>query len=582
MIVSALFSSVMLTSGILLAGLAGIGTVAFVVYLVRQANLSGRREGSRDSQVELARLSERVNALNGDLTAARTEIVAKNSRFEALQLELDAARHDRVKFEERATRTLSLEKELASCQSVISTLREDQAKLNATLAEQKGSYEYVTRQLNEVGTQRTADQERTRTLYTQLQEQAGQVSSLKVQVERTAELEAQLKESEDRWERLGEELTRIKSELAQTSTTLNLERSQSEEKLTLLTNARETLSAQFRSLASDILEEKSKRFTELNKVNLDQVLTPLEKQLQEFQARIEHFHTHDNTDRAKLTAQIENLHKLNRQLSDDAQNLASALKGSTKTQGNWGELILERVLELSGLRKGIEYELRGNRNREDGTQGQPDVVVHMPDQKQLVIDAKVSLNAYTEYTLADTDETRQAALARHIHSVRTHIKGLSAKNYHALDGLESLDFVIMFVPIEPAFALAVGQDNKLWEEAWNKNVLLVSPTMLFFVVRTINYLWNQEKQNRSVQEIAKRGAELYDKLVGFVDEFKEIGKKLDQAKAAHSEAFGRFSTGRGNAIWQANQLRELGVKPSKLFPADLTADAIDSIPVSST
>jgi DNA recombination protein RmuC len=206
----------------------------------------------------------------------------------------------------------------------------------------------------------------------------------------------------------------------------------------------------------------------------------------------------------------------------------------------------------------------------------------MPDQKHLVIDSKVSLNAYTEYTLADSDEGRQAALARHIQSVRTHVKGLYAKKYHVLEGLESLDFVIMFVPIEPAFALAVGQDNKLWEEAWSKNVLLVSPTMLFFVVRTINYLWNQEKQNRNVQEIAKRGAELYDKLVGFVDEFKDIGKKLEQAKSAYTSALGRFSTGKGNAIWQAEQLREFGVKPTKLLPPDLSADAIDSISVPSS
>jgi DNA recombination protein RmuC len=569
-------------SGIFAVGLAVIVVVAFLIFFASQSKLMGRREGSRESQVELARLTERVTSLNGDLTGARTEINAKNSKLETFQRELDATRGDRAKFEERAGRASSLEKELSSCQALVSSLREDQAKSGASLAEQRSGFEYVTRQLKEAGQQREADQERTRTLYAQFQDQVAQISTLRAQAERVGDLEAQLKESEDRSRQVGEELSRVRSSLAQTSTTLDMERSQTGEKLALLTNARDELSNQFRSLASDILEDKSARFTELNKVNIGQVLSPLEKQLQEFRARIETVHSHDNTDRAKLAAQLESLHKLNQQLSDDAQSLASALKGSTKTQGNWGELILERVLELSGLRKGIEYELRGNRDREDGSQGQPDVVVHMPDQKHLVIDAKVSLNAYTEYTLAETDETRQAALARHILSVRTHIKGLSAKKYQALDGMESLDFVIMFVPIEPAFALAVGQDNKLWEEAWNKNVLLVSPSMLFFVVRTINYLWNQEKQNRSVQEIAKRGAELYDKLVGFVDEFKDIGKKLDQAKGAYTNAFGRFSTGKGNAIWQAEQLRELGVKPSKLMPSELSGEAIESIPVPST
>jgi DNA recombination protein RmuC len=568
----------MTTMGIFAAGFAGLVVIVFVVYLVRQAKIAG----SRESQVELVRLSERVTAITGELATARSEIGAKNSKIDTFQRELGAARDDRAKFEERATRAAALEKELASTQSLVTTLREEQAKLGATLAEQRNGFEYVTKQLTEAGTQREADQERTRELHLKSQQHVAQISALQAQVERMGELERQLKESDDRWQRLGEELSRVKSDLAQASVTLEMERSQAGEKLTLLTNAREELSTQFRALAGDILEEKSKRFTELNKVNLDQILVPLKEKLQDFQTKVEDFHGRDSTDRAKLSAQLQQLHNLNKQLSDDAQNLASALKGSTKTQGNWGELILERVLELSGLRKGIEYELRGNRDRGDGTTGQPDVVVHMPDQKQLVIDAKVSLNAYTEYTLAETDEARQAALARHIHSVRTHIKGLSAKNYHALDGLESLDFVVMFVPIEPAFALAVGQDNKLWEEAWNKNVLLVSPSMLFFVVRTINYLWNQEKQNRSVQEIAKRGAELYDKLVGFVDEFKEIGKKLDQAKSAYDDAFGKFRTGKGNAIWQAHQLRELGVKPSKLLPPDLTAEAIESIPVHST
>jgi DNA recombination protein RmuC len=569
-------------SGILAVGLVVVVVVALLIFFVRQSKLTGRREGSRESQVEIARLTERVTSLNGDLTNARTEMSARNSKLETLQRELDAARGDRAKFEERAGRAASLEKELGSCQLLVSSLREDQAKSGASLAEQRSGFEYVTRQLKEAGQQREVDQDRTRTLYAQFQDQVAQISTLRAQAERVGDIEAQLKDSESRSRQLGEELSRVRSSLAQTSTTLDMERSQTAEKLALLANARDELSNQFRSLASDILEEKSARFTELNKVNIGQVLSPLEKQLQEFRARIETVHSHDNTDRAKLAAQLESLHKLNQQLSDDAQSLASALKGSTKTQGNWGELILERVLELSGLRKGIEYELRGNRDREDGSQGQPDVVVHMPDQRHLVIDAKVSLNAYTEYTLAETDETRQAALARHILSVRMHIKGLSAKKYQALEGLESLDFVIMFVPIEPAFALAVGQDNKLWEEAWNKNVLLVSPSMLFFVVRTINYLWNQEKQNRSVQEIAKRGAELYDKLVGFVDEFKDIGKKLDQAKGAYTNAFGRFSTGKGNAIWQAEQLRELGVKPSKLMLSELSGEAIESIPVSST
>jgi DNA recombination protein RmuC len=284
----------------------------------------------------------------------------------------------------------------------------------------------------------------------------------------------------------------------------------------------------------------------------------------------------ESNSRSKLSAQVQQLHDLNQQLSQDANNLTSALKGSSKTQGNWGELILERVLELSGLRKGYEYELRETREREDGSRGQPDAIVHMPDQKHLVIDAKVSLTAYSDYTLAENDANRQNSVGRHVSSVRSHIKGLSEKNYHVLYGLKSLDCVIMFVPIEPAFMLAIGHDSKLWEEAWNKNVLLVSPSTLFFVVRTVAHLWRQEQQNRNVQDIAKRGAELYDKLVGFVEEFKDIGKKLDQAKGCYENARARLSTGRGSAIWQAEQLRDLGIKPSKSLPPELTEQSIDT------
>jgi DNA recombination protein RmuC len=245
------------------------------------------------------------------------------------------------------------------------------------------------------------------------------------------------------------------------------------------------------------------------------------------------------------------------------------LKGQAKTQGTWGELILERVLETSGLSKGIHYEAQASHARDDGSRAQPDVVIRLPEGRHLVVDAKASLLAYDEYVNADSDLAREVALKRHLESVRGHIKGLSGKNYQELYQLKSLDFVLMFVPVEPAFMLAISHDSELWQDAWAKNVLLVSPSTFLFVVRTVAHLWRQEQQNRNAQDIAKRGGELYDKLVGFVGDLDAVGLRLNQAKDSYDKAYGKFTAGRGNVIRQAERLKELGVKPSKMQPQDL-------------
>jgi len=266
---------------------------------------------------------------------------------------------------------------------------------------------------------------------------------------------------------------------------------------------------------------------------------------------------------------------LNRQLSDDAHNLTRALKGSSKTQGNWGEMILEKILESSGLRKGHEYDVQESHTREDGSRAQPDVIIHLPEERHIIVDAKVSLNAYEEYVNAEDDAGRDVAFKRHLASVRGHIRELSDKNYHDIHGVKSLDFVLMFIPVEPAFMLAISQDNEMWQDAWKKNVLLVSPSTLLFVVRTVAHLWRQEQQNRNAQEIARRGAELYDKLVGFVEDLKGIGSRLKQTQNEYDKAYGKFVDGRGNVIRQAEMLKSLGVKPSKSMPTDVLDTAIE-------
>jgi DNA recombination protein RmuC len=350
------------------------------------------------------------------------------------------------------------------------------------------------------------------------------------------------------------------------------ERKHAAQQLALVNEAKEEMAARFKNLANEILEEKSKKFTTQNEVNLKQVLDPIKTKLSEFQSTVERVYVTESKDRSALAQQVTDLTHLNQQLSKQAHDLTTALKGSVKTQGNWGELLLERILEGAGLREGQEYELRGNYTHTDGSRGQPDVVINLPENKHIVVDSKVSLVAYSDYMNAQTDSQREDALVRHISSLRAHIKGLSGKNYQDLLEINSPDFVLMFIPIEAAFSLAISKDEDLWQDAYKKNVLLVSPVNLLFVLRTVSNLWNAEVQRQYVSDIVKRGAELYDKFAGFVESMQDIGYRLDQAQASYSEAMGRLKNGRGNLLRQAEQLKEYGIKPKKSLPEQLLDD----------
>lgn len=394
--------------------------------------------------------------------------------------------------------------------------------------------------------------------------------------ERQRALQAESGQWQERLRQSEQELSSVRAALAQAreqlagrDAELQAERAQSVEKLNLLQDARGQLTHQFQTLAQEILEEKSKRFSEQNQTALGQLLEPLKSRLQEFQGKVETTHLRDTSDRSALSEQVRQLMSLNQELNQRATDLARALTTQNKTQGNWGELVLERVLEGSGLRKGQEYEVQESHTREDGSRAQPDVVIHLPEGRHLVIDAKMSLNAYMDYANATDDVIRDAAVKRHLDSVRAHIKGLSDKNYQDLYALNSLDFVLMFIPVEPAFMLATTQDSDLWQDAWKRNVLLVSPSTLLFVVRTVAHLWRQEQQTRNAQDIAQRGAELYDKFVGFVTDLDMVGMRLQQASKAFDDTQKKLSTGRGSLVRQAEMLRDLGIKPTKQMPASV-------------
>jgi len=374
---------------------------------------------------------------------------------------------------------------------------------------------------------------------------------------------------------LAKALGQAREQVARLETSLELERSSAQEKMTLLQEAKDQLRQQFQVLAQDILEEKSKRFSEQNQTALGQILEPLRARIQEFQGKVETAYVNDSKDRSALAEQVKNLVSMNQQLSERASDLTRALTSQNKAQGNWGELILERVLETSGLRKGQEYSVQESHQREDGSRVQPDVVLHLPEQRHLIIDAKMSLNAYMDYVNAADDIVREGARKRHIDSVRAHIKGLAEKNYQDLYGSGSPDFVLMFVPVESAFMLAITEDNALWQDAWQRNILLVSPSTLLFVVRTVAQLWRQEQQTRNAQEIAKRGAALYDKFVGFVSDMDGLGQRLQQANKAYDDSVKKLSSGNGSLVRQAEMLKELGVKPSKRVPDHHLPEADD-------
>ena len=356
---------------------------------------------------------------------------------------------------------------------------------------------------------------------------------------------------------------------------LDSERKQGLGRIESLNEAKEALTSQFKNLANEILEDKSKRFTEQNAANLDALLKPLQTKLTEFKEQVSNSYGNEARERFALKSEIERLANLNLRMSDETRSLTQALKGDSKVQGNWGELVLESILESSGLRKGEEYLVQDSHTLTDGSRLQPDVVVKLPEGRSLVVDSKVSITAYARHAETTDPLVAEQELAAHIQSLRQHIQGLSGKNYSALYGLGSVDFVLMFVPIEPAFLLALKTAPNLYQEALAKNIVLVCPSTLMATLRTVAHLWRQDQQNRNALEIAKQCGTLYDKFVGFVDDLEKLGQRLDQAQSSYHDAFNKLKTGKGNLIRTAEKVRELGVKPSKAIAAPLL-DSADS------
>ena len=382
-----------------------------------------------------------------------------------------------------------------------------------------------------------------------------------------------LDERNQQCECLQEQLTRANILTAQLQARLEEQQKHGAEKLKLLQDAEIQLKLQFENLANQIFEAKTKQFKEQNNSSLNEIVSPLKEQLGDFKKRIEHVYEHETRDRVTLREEISQLRQDTQKMNQEALNLTRALKGDNKTQGNWGEMILEKVLEESGLRKGIEYDPQGAFRNDDNSLFKPDVIIRLPGDKDVVVDSKVSLVAYERYCSTEDDDERIKALKEHTLAVRQHIKGLSEKDYSSLKGLRSLDFVLLFMPIEAAFMAAFQADEKVFADAFEHKIIVVTPTTLLATLRTIENIWRYERRNENARIIAEKAGSLYDKIRGFVEDLDKLGNQLSTVNKTYTGVMGKLTQGQGNLIRQANSFVELGVKVKKAIPKNISEQA---------
>lgn len=397
-----------------------------------------------------------------------------------------------------------------------------------------------------------------------------QINSLKIEAGKLAEriklfeedkasLLNDLKNEREKSEKLNSENSSLKTDYANLQTKLSEQKSEIEK-------LQEKFAKEFENLANKIFEEKGNKFSEQNKEKLSEILNPLKEKISDFEKKVEETNKESIKGHASLKEQLQMLKEMNQQITQEAKNLTTALKGQSKTQGNWGEFILESILEKSGLVKGREYVVQESLTTESGKRYQPDVIINLPENKSIIIDSKVSLVGYEKFVSEEDEHQKQLGLREHINSIRSHLKNLSGKNYQNLYQLESLDFVLMFMPIEPAFAIAVQSDPSIFTDAFEQNIVIVSPSTLLATLRTISSIWRQENQNKNAIEIARQAGSLYDKFVNFYNDLLDVGKKLDSAKDSYEGAMNKIHDGRGNLISSVEKIKKLKAKTTKSLP----------------
>ncbi|MEQ1583646.1 MAG: DNA recombination protein RmuC [Candidatus Nitrotoga sp.] len=515
--------------------LIGLLVGAGIAWLILHARISAAEFRIKsESQVEIATLNARLIASQEEAKHLDAQLANLQEQANLLRDQLADAGNECAQLAERAGRVPTLEADLVKTNQEIT-------KLNQSIAD--------------------------------IREKVGTVNStIKSQAEHIVQLQQERDNLKEQSELLTQDIKILSVQKSELTVTLEAERKQSPEKLQLLHDAREQLSNQFKSLAGEILEDKSKRFTEQNQTNIGALLGPLKTQLHEFKAKVEDIHLEDTKQQATLKTELHQLKDLNRQITEEAHSLATALKGQSKIQGNWGEMVLENILERSGLRSGKEYRREVSFNTETG-RSRPDVIIYLPQEKHLVIDSKVSLNAYTRYVNAEGEYDRKSSLKEHVTAISSRIKELSDRNYFELPGLNSPEMVFMFIPIESAFVEALRADETLFQKAIEQNVLVATPTTLLTSLNIVRQLWKFEVQNANTVELAKRAVMVHKKLCTFVCTMEGVGTQLDKAKESYKIAMDQFTHGKGNLIQQVNDFERLGVAVQGKFSENLVAKA---------
>jgi DNA recombination protein RmuC len=508
--------------------------VLIAVLILRGQARAAREQGRADMAAELGAANERLRSLEGDLERLNAQHKEAAGQAHTFREELQQCRNDLSTLNERAAR--------------IPPLEEERRSLAGKLDIEK-------------------------TQVAELRQAAGRLTAeLEAERENVKGLRGDLQAEKTRREELDAKLQSTSSDLTQVRTAFDAARQQAEEKLALLLEAKEALGNQFKTLATEILEEKSKRFAEQNQTNLSQLLNPLKDHITQFKAKVEEIHSKDTEQQATLKAELAHLKDLNQQMTQEAHGLATALKGQAKMQGNWGELVLGNVLDRSGLREGTDFKKEVSFNTEEGRK-RPDVIVYLPQAKHLIIDAKVSLNAYTRYVNAEDELDRQQALQEHVKAVGSRIQELSNRTYFDLPGLNTPEMVFMFIPIESAFVEALRADESLFQKAIEQNVLVATPTTLLTSLNIVRQLWRFEEQNAHTAELADRASRVYKKLVSFLATMELVGSQLDRAKESYTKAMGQLYSGKGNLINQAKEFERLGVSVQTPLPEHLVAKA---------
>ncbi len=401
---------------------------------------------------------------------------------------------------------------------------------------------------------------KTKSLQSALEERCQQLTNnLTIMEQKLNDLKEHKNQLQNEKEQQGNKIARYQADIEN----LELKNKDQKEEVEKL---QEKFTKEFENLANKILEEKSLKFTARNEKNIKDILSPLNEKIQLFEKKVEESQKENISIHSALKEQLLNLQSQNLKITQEAENLTKALKGDSKMQGNWGELVLERVLEKSGLEKDREYLVQKSFTLEDGSRVLPDVIINLPDGKKMIVDSKVSLTDYERYVNADNDEEQTQYLKNHINSLRRHVDQLSAKKYEDLYAMESPDFVLLFVPIEPAFAIAINNDNSLYNKAFEQNIIIVTPTTLLATLRTIDSMWNNEKQQRNAIEIARQAGALYDKFEGFVGDLTKVGKKMDEAKNEYKGAMNKLVEGRGNIVFSIEKIKKMGAKAKKSIP----------------